>query len=139
MEDKKELEVIDLRVVAKKLFGKRKKFFIMWFIVTIFSLLWILPQPRYYICSVSLAPETSNNEMGGLASMASSLGLNLSNNNDAIYPALYPELFESPEFLVSLFSIKVSTIDDRVKNINYSEYLRQQTKKNWLNKPFIDI
>ncbi len=139
MEDKKELEVIDLRVVAKKLFGKRKKFFIMWFIVTIFSLLWILPQPRYYICSVSLAPETSNNEMGGLASMASSLGLNLGNKNDAIYPALYPELFESPEFLVSLFSIKVSTIDDRVKNINYSDYLRKQTKKNWLTKPFIDI
>ena len=90
MEDKKEKDTIDLGLIAKTLYEKRKKFFIMWPIVAALSILWIIPQPRYYNCSVSLAPEANGEDLGGgLASMASSFGINLGGNgSDAIYPLI---------------------------------------------------
>lgn len=137
MEEKKEKDTIDLGLIAKTLYEKRKKFFIMWPIVAILSILWIIPQPRYYKCSVSLAPETNGDDMGGgLASMASSFGINLGGNgSDAIYPLLYPDLLESNKFIVSLFDIKVKT-DDGTVVTDYYTYLTKHQKKNWLTQPF---
>lgn len=137
MEDKKEKDVIDLGLIAKTLYEKRKKFFIMWPIVAVLSILWIMPQPRYYDCSVSLAPETNGEDIGGgLASMASSFGINLGGNgNDAIYPLLYPDLMESNKFIVSLFDIRVKT-DDNTIDTDYYTYLTKHQKKNWLTAPF---
>ena len=137
MEEKKEKDTIDLGLIAKTLYEKRKKFFIMWPIVAILSILWIIPQPRYYKCSVSLAPETNGDDMGGgLASMASSFGINLGgNSSDAIYPLLYPALLGSNKFIVSLFDIKVKT-DDGTVDTDYYTYLTKHQKKNWLTQPF---
>ena len=137
MEDKKEKDTIDLGLIAKTLYEKRKKFFIMWPIVAALSILWIIPQPRYYNCSVSLAPEANGEDLGGgLASMASSFGINLGGNgSDAIYPLLYPDLLGSNKFIVSLFDIKVKT-DDGTVNTDYYTYLTKHQKKNWLTQPF---
>ena len=137
MEDKKEKDVIDLGLIAKTLYEKRKKFFIMWPIVAVLSILWIIPQPRYYKCSVSLAPEANGDDMGGgLASMASSFGINLGGNgSDAIYPLLYPDLLGSNKFIVSLFDIRVKT-DDGTVDTDYYTYLTKHQKKNWLTQPF---
>lgn len=93
------------------------------------SVLWIMPQPRYYSCSVSLAPETGGDNMGGINSIASSFGLNLGiQGNDAIHPLLYPELMESPDFLVELFPIQIKTINDSI-HCDYATYLRKYQKK----------
>ena len=137
MEDKKEKDTIDLGLIAKTLYEKRKKFFIMWPIVAALSILWIIPQPRYYNCSVSLAPEANGEDLGGgLASMASSFGINLGGNgSDAIYPLLYPDLLGSNKFIVSLLNIKVKTDDGTVNTDKYT-YLTKQQKKNWLTQPF---
>ena len=137
MEEKKEKDAIDLGLIAKILYEKRKKFFIMWPIVTALSILWIIPQPRYYNCSVSLAPESNGNDVGGgLASMASSFGINLGGNGgDAIYPLLYPDLLGSNKFIVSLFDIRVKT-DDGTVDTDYYTYLTKHQKKNWLTQPF---
>ena len=137
MEDKKEKDTIDLGLIAKTLYEKRKKFFIMCFIVAALSILWIIPQPRYYNCSVSLAPEANGEDLGGgLASMASSFGINIGGNgSDAIYPLLYPDLLGSNKFIVSLFDIKVKT-DDGTVNTDYYTYLTKHQKKNWLTQPF---
>ena len=137
MEDKKEKDTIDLGLIAKTLYEKRKKFFIMWPIVAALSILWIIPQPRYYNCSVSLAPEANGEDLGGgLASMASSFGINIGGNgSDAIYPLLYPDLLGSNKFIVSLFDIKVKT-DDGTVNTDYYTYLTKHQKKNWLTQPF---
>ena len=137
MEEKKEKDTIDLGLIAKTLYEKRKTFFIMWPIVAVLSILWIIPQPRYYDCSVSLAPESNGEDLGGgLASMASSFGINLGGNgNDAIYPLLYPDLMGSNKFIVSLFDIRVKT-DDNTIDTDYYTYLTKHQKKNWLTAPF---
>ena len=122
METKKEKDTRDLGLIAKTLYEKRKKVFLMWPIVAVLSILWIIPQPRYYNCSVSLAPEANGEDMGGgLASMASSFGINLGGNgSDAIYPLLYPDLLGSNKFIVSLFDIKVKTDDGTVDTDYYT-------------------
>ena len=137
MEEKKEKDIIDLGLIAKTLYEKRKTFFIMWPIVALLSILWIIPQPRYYDCSVSLAPEANGEDIGGgIASMASSFGINIGGNGgDAIYPLLYPDLMGSNKFIVSLFNIKVKT-DDNTIDTDYYTYLTKHQKKNWLTAPF---
>lgn len=136
--NQEEKDIIDLREVAKTLWAKRKTFYIVLPIVFVLSCIWIFPQPRYYTCEVKLAPEGGNEE-GGLSSIASSFGLNIGNmaSTDAIYPMLYPELFESPEFIAELLKIQVISDDEAIK-ADYYTYLRKHQKKNWLTKPFKD-
>lgn len=131
--------IIDLTKIWHILKSKRKVYFKMWPIVFVISCVLIFPEPRYYTCDMSLAPESSESSLagGGLGSLASSFGINLGamNSQDAIYPLLYPDLFESPEFIVSLFDIKVQTLDGEVKT-DYYTYLRKHQQKNMLIEPF---
>ena len=102
------------------------------------SCIWIFPQPRYYDCEVTLAPESNGESVsGGLSSIASSFGFNLGDmaGNDAIYPTLYPDLFESPEFLVGLFDIKIRTLDGEIST-DYYTYLKEDQKQSVLTLPF---
>lgn len=143
MEGKKtdnEQYIIDLGKIANIIWAKRKVFFIMWPIVFALSCLWIFPQPRYYTCEVALAPENGENSASGLAGIASSFGINLGDmaSNDAIYPTLYPDLFESPEFLVDLLSIQITTDDGALKT-DYYTYLKKYQKKNPLTAPFTKL
>lgn len=135
MAEESKKDTIDLGKIAQTLWAKRKKFLYVWVIVFILSCIWILPQPRYYNCSVSLAPETTS-DISGVSSLASSFGINLDGaNNDAIYPMLYPDLMQSPEFLVGLFQIRIRTEDSTV-NTDYYTYIKKHQKKNWLTSPF---
>ncbi len=130
------MESIDIVSLIKKLWARKKTFFIVWAVTFGLSLLWILPQPRYYRCNVSLAPEAYGDNVGGISSLASNFGLNLGGQGtDAIYPQLYPELMQSPEFVVGLFSIRVKTYKDSI-DTDYATYLRRYQKKNWLTEPF---
>lgn len=137
MEEQNKKEVIDLVLVAKTIWAKKKYFFIVWPIVIILSALWVFPKPRFYDCSVVLAPEGASEDASGLMGLASSFGFNLGSmqNNDAIYPMLYPDLFESTEFIVGLFDIKIETYDGSVKT-DYYTYLKEHQQKNWLTEPF---
>lgn len=139
-EEKDNKNIIDLAEIFKTLKAKRKTFYKMWVIVFALSCLWIFPQPRYYTCDVSLAPEAAGEDVaGGLAGIASNFGINLGGaGNDAIYPLLYPELMESNDFVCDLLTIKVRTEDDSV-NTDYYTYLKKHQKKNWLTQPFTDV
>lgn len=138
MSDKNTKDVIDLGKIVKVLWTKRRVFFILWPIVFVLSCIWILPQPRYYVCSLSMAPETTGENIdGGLSSIASNFGINLGGaNNDAIYPMLYPDLLTSNEFIVSLMDIQVTTEDGSIST-DYYTYLTKHQKKNWLTYPFV--
>lgn len=119
------------------LWGKKKTFVIVWGITFVLSCIWILPQPRYYTCSVSVSPESSDDNIGGsLSSLAASFGLNMGNlgGQDAIYPQLYPELFSSTVFLVGLMDIPVQTIDGKLQT-NYFDYIAFHQKENLLLWP----
>jgi uncharacterized protein involved in exopolysaccharide biosynthesis len=117
---------------------RKKAYFITFPIVFVLSCIWILPQPRYYRSSVALAPEYTTESAGGLSSIASSFGFNLGamgGGSDAIYPSLYPELFQSPEFIVSLYDIKVKT-DDGAVDTDYYTYIKKHQKRNPITAPF---
>ena len=127
---------------AQILKSKKKSFIRILGITFVLSCLIIFPQPRYYTCEVKLAPEygSSSTPTGGLGSLAASFGVDLSSmqSSDAIYPLLYPELFESPEFLVPLFYVKVNTLDGKLST-NYHDYLKKHQKKNPLTAPFLKV
>jgi hypothetical protein len=138
MSNKNNTNMDVLNQAAQILKEKKKSFIRILSITFVVSCLIIFPQPRYYACEVKLAPEYgSSSPADGIGSLAASFGFDLSNmqNSDAIYPLLYPELFESPEFLVPLFDIKVNTLDGKL-SANYHDYLKKHQKKNPLTYPF---
>ena len=132
MEEKKELEVIDLRVVFKKIWSRRKLFYKVLPITFVLSCAIILCVPRYYTSSLSLAPEIGNSSgMGGaLGSLASSFGLDFGamETTDAINPMLYPDLMEDNGFVTGLFDIHVKSVDGEI-NCSYYEYLTKHQKR----------
>ena len=131
---------VDYGRVLKELWKRKKLYLYALPIAFVLSCIWILPQPRYYTCDVSLAPEGGSEVSGSnLSSLASSFGFNLGGSgNDAIYPMLYPELFASPEFLVDILSIKVEFDDDDDNHIvtDYYTYLTKYQEDNPLAVPF---
>lgn len=136
-----EQKIIDLRKIFMTIWEKRKTFYKVWAWTFVLSCIWIFPQPRYYTSSVTLAPEINGEDVGGLSSIASSFGFNIGGmtGQDAIYPELYPELFGSPEFIVSLYGIQIKTMgkeDEESIETNYYTYIRKHQKKNWLTLPF---
>lgn len=136
--NKSDQKIIDLGKVFHALWAKKKLFFKVWLVTFILSCVWILPQPRYYTSEVKLAPEMNGEDVGGgLSSIASSFGFNIGGigGQDAIYPELYPDLFESPEFIVGLFDIKVTTKDGKLTT-NYFDYMKNHQKENLLTLPY---
>ena len=138
MEEQK--KIIDLSKIFKLLWSKKKSFFIVWIVTFILSCIWIFPQPRYYQAEVSLAPETTGEDVGGLAGIASSFGINMGGaGTDAIYPTLYPDLMESNDFIVGLMPIRITTEakdDEPSITTDYYTYLKNYQKSNPLTQPF---
>ena len=131
-------QIIDVTKMVRTLWSKKKLFYKVWAITFVLSCIWILPQPRYYTCEVKLAPEMSGEDIGGgLSSIASSFGFNLGGvgGQDALYPELYPDLFESPEFIVGLYGIQVKTKEGDVST-NYFTYMKKHQKLNPLLIPY---
>ncbi len=133
--EKKEMEIIDLRVIFSKIWAKRKIYYIVLPIVFILSCAYILCIPRTYSSNLSLAPELSNNSnLGGtIGSLASSFGIDIGNmeTSDAINPMLYPDLMEDNGFVVGLFNIKVATEDGSVKCSYYDYLTKHQEHPFW--------
>ena len=146
--EQKDDEVIDLRKVFKTLWKKKKVFIWVWIITAIVSAALIFPVPRYYFSEVKLAPEMDNSMSGGaLGSIASSFGFDLGSvqTSDAIYPMLYPELFETNDFIVSLADIQIHTEDGEV-NTDYFTYMKDHQKQTpymvpikWLKKQILSL
>ena len=104
-------------------------------ITFIVSTIIMLSIPNYYKCTVMLAPELSggNKSTSGLASLASSFGLNLGSANsgmDAILPTFYPDLMNSVTFRASLFPIKIHR-EDEMETMSYYDYLKDGQKAPW--------
>ena len=134
MDEKKELEVIDLRVVFKKIWARRKLFYKVLPVTFVLSCAFILCIPRYYTSSLSLAPELSSMSgvSGTLSSLASSFGFDLGSmeTTDAINPMLYPDLMDDNGFVAGLFDIKVESQDGTI-NCNYYDYLTKYAQRPW--------
>lgn len=135
--DNKNLEVLDLGQIVKKLLA-RKKLFVKTIPTTfVLSCIIILCVPRYYTSETMLAPELDNS-LGGssLGSLASSMGLDLfdGQTSDAISPLLYPDLMEDNAFVADLFTVNVEDKDKEIKT-TYFNYLKDYQKTAWWNIP----
>lgn len=138
-ETKKNPKVIDLRVIAKKIWANKKLFYRVLPIVFVLSCIYIFSKPRYYTSDVKLAPEMENSSGGGtLGSIAASFGFDISDiqTSDAITPMLYPDLMDDNAFVVSLLNIKVENQDGDIK-ATYHDYLKYYQKMAWWNYPVI--
>ena len=109
MEEKKK-EVINLVEVVRKIYSKRRKFFLPLSITFVLSCVYIFSLPRYYMTDASLAPEmeSSLGAGGTLGSIASSFGIDLGEmqTSDAITPLLYPDLMEDNAFVLKRLHTK---------------------------------
>ena len=91
--------------------------------------------PKTYNCQILLAPEigSGSSSLGGLASLASSLGVNIgsgSQGGDAIKPSIYPDLMKSVDFKTSLFPIMVKKKGDK-QAMTYYDYLKYEWRVPW--------
>lgn len=139
MEEKKKV-TIDSKKILATLWSNRWLFCKVWVITFVLACIWILPQPRYYTTKVSIAPESTNKDISGdIASLASNFGFNIGNtSSDAIYPQLYPDVFKSTNFLVSLLDIKITTNDGKLTT-DYYTYMKDYQKANILGWPFMKV
>lgn len=136
MEDKK-TDIIDLREVFKKIVANKRLFLKTIPVAFVLSCIYIFSIPRYYSTATTLAPELGgSSEMGGLASIASSFGFDLSNmqSADAINPLLYPDLMDDNGFVAALFNIKVQSADGEIST-TYYDYLKKHQKHAWWKYP----
>ncbi len=126
---------LDIKEVVALLWARKKLFIWGTVIAFVLSCVWILPKPRYYTSTVSLAPETENGgDVGGsLSSLASSFGFNMggSASGDAIYPMLYPDILSSSDFLVSLFDVRVKDSKGKVDTDYYTYLTEHQEEFIW--------
>lgn len=130
-------ETIDLREIVKKLIANKRLFMKTIPVVFVLSCVYIFSIPRYYNATTTLAPELGGtSEMGGLASIASSFGFDLSDmqSTDAISPLLYPDLMEDNGFVAAMFNIKVQSADNEIST-TYYDYLKKHQKRAWWKYP----
>ena len=126
-------DVIDLRVIAKEIWMRKRLFLKTLPAVFVLSCLFIICIPRYYTTEARLAPEIDNATTGGtLTSLASSFGIDLGQvqTTDAISPLLYPDLMDDNGFVASLFAIRVKSMDGEI-DTNYHDYLAKHQKYAW--------
>jgi len=128
---------IDIKRFVGLLSEKKRQIAILMALTTVLAIIVAFSVPRIYKSRVVLAPESSSNSMtSGLSSLASMIGLYGDNNmtGDAIYPDIYPEIFNSTEFVTKLFDIKLKTTDSD-KEVTLYDYLKKGQKKPWWTLP----
>lgn len=133
MAERKDINVIDIRVVFKKIWDRKKLFFKVLPVVFVLSCLYIICIPRSYTTTCKLAPESLNAMGGGtLGALASTVGIDLTQmeSNDAITPMLYPDLMEDNGFVVSLFDVEVAKRDGSLRT-TYYDYLCNHQNYPW--------
>ncbi|MCR5817614.1 MAG: chain-length determining protein [Prevotella sp.] len=127
-------KTIDLAAIFKKLWPYRKKYYYVLPATLIITYLLTVCVPRYYSCTVSLAPETNGQSMSGsLGSLASTIGLgSLAKmaSQDAISILIYPDVIASRDFISELMSVEVTTKKGDLK-CNYYTYLRDHQSSAW--------
>lgn len=130
-------EIIDLREIFKKLYARKMLLIKTVAVAFVLSVVWIMPEPRTYTCTVTLAPEMSSlSGSSALGDIASSFGFDLGSmqSADAIYPTLYPDIMESTTFVTSLFDVRVKNLDGDI-DTTYYRYLDKKQKVSIWKKP----
>ncbi len=132
---------IDFKALWNAIVKHKKLYFKVLPITFVLVCIITLSMPNVYKCQVTLAPELGGkaSSASGLASLASSFGVNIgggaSSMGDAITPMLYPDLMNSVDFKTALFGVKVQRKTD-AKPMTYYDYLMNEQKKPWWSNLF---
>ena len=132
---------IDFGKIFKDLLKHKKLYYKVLPITFVIAAFLLLSLPNYYKCEVKLSPEMSGSgSKSGLASLASSFGVNLKgalgNSTEALFPTLYPDLMNSVDFKTSLFEIPVTIEGDKEagepdRTMSYYDYLKDEQARPW--------
>lgn len=93
--------------------------------------------PRYYSATIQVIPESSSGGMGlpkNLSELSSLAGLSIGTNNgkDAINPDIYPDIFNSNNFIIDILKLNVTS--KTKETISYYSYLTFHQQLPWWNK-----
>jgi len=123
---------IDIMELISKLWKKRWMI-IKWCIAgAIIGLVVGFSIPKTYTASVTLAPEMQQKTSSGVSSIASMMGVNLSNSVDAISVEMFPDVVHSTPFIFELFDLPVTfEHKDTVVNTTLIDYMLEYQKSPW--------
>ena len=131
---------IDYGKIFKDLLKHKKLYYKVLPAAFIIAAIYAISLPNYYNCTVKLSPELSSSKSSsGLASLASSFGVNLGTSGvgtEALFPTLYPDLMSSVDFKASLFDVPVTIEGDKDegepdRTMSYYTYLKDEQKSPW--------
>jgi hypothetical protein len=132
---------IDFGKIFKDLLKHKGLYFKVLPVAFVLAAIYALSLPNYYNCQVKLSPEMSGSKStSGLASLASSFGVNLGsamgNGTEALFPTLYPDLMNSVDFKTSLFPVPVTIEGNKDKGeqdrtMSYYDYMENEQKAPW--------
>ena len=133
---------IDFGKIYKDLLKHKTLYFKVLPVAFLLAAIYALSLPNYYNCTVKLSPElSSSRSTSGLASLASSFGLNLGSGaagmgTEALFPTLYPELVNSTDFKTTLFEVPVTIEGNKEdgepdRTMSYYDYLTNEQKVPW--------
>lgn len=133
---------IDIVGSIKKVLEEKKLLAVVLGVSAVLGVCIALSTQKSYTTSVVLAPEVSasGTMSESLSDMASSFGIDLNTKGsmDAIYPEIYPDIFASNDFIISLFDVKVTTKEEG-KTKTYYEHLKSDGKVPFWSYPGIFI
>lgn len=117
MNEKQTVREIDVIAMAMKVLQEKKLLLKFILVAGCVGVVVAFTTPKHYTSEVILAPELSSGGLGlsdNLAEMASSFGIDLGSKSsmDAIYPEIYPDIFQSTDFVTQLFDVPVRLKDD---------------------------
>lgn len=140
IEKEEEENLIDFGKLWKDILKHKTLYYKVLPITFVLAAIILLSIPNYYKCEVKLSPEMSGSKStGGLASLASSFGVNLGSGGagtEALFPTLYPDLMNSVDFKTSLFPVLVTIEGDKEagesdRTMSYYDYMKDEQKQTW--------
>lgn len=140
----KEASSVGFMKIYKDLLKHRRLYYKVLPITFVLAVIYSLSLPNYYCCTVRLSPEMSSSRTSSsLLSLASNFGFNFGKSSggmgtEALFPTLYPDLVNSTDFKVSLFTVPVTIEGNKEKGIKdrtmpYYDYLVNEQKKSGLS------
>ena len=112
-------------------------------IAAIIGVVIALSTPKEYTTEVILAPEMTSGSLGiseSLSDMAASFGIDFGSKGqlDALYPEIYPNIFSSTDFIITLFDIPVKQDKDSLEK-TYRTHLLMDSKTPFWKYPIVLI
>ncbi len=118
---------IDWMEWGRKAWAQRKMIVKVCAVAAVVGLVFALSTPRKYTTTVVMAQEVkSSSSGGGLRSLASMVGINLSSSGsqtDAIFAEIYPNILSSTPFVTHLYDAPIKTVDGNYDTTLYDYIL----------------